>query len=144
MGVGDYRLRIEFWAILGCVALGGLLIELVRRNRLKEKYSLLWFLTSAVLLTLTLKRDWLEVFAQFVGIYYAPSALFLLLVFFMLLILVHFSTVISQLLQDKQRVVQELALLEARVRELESAAQQAPVARLEDQGERKEPASGVR
>lgn len=117
--IGDYRLRIEFWAILGCVALGAVLVELVRRNRLKEKYSLLWFLTSGVLLVLTLKRDWLDVVAQFVGIYYAPSALFLVLVFFMLLILVHFSTVISQLLQDKQRVVQELALMDARLRSLE-------------------------
>lgn len=119
--IGEYRLRIEFWAILGCVVLGAVLVELVRRNRLKEKYSLLWFLTSGVLLVLTLKRDWLDVVARFVGIYYAPSALFLVLVFFMLLILVHFSTVISQLLQDKQRVVQELALLEARLRNIENS-----------------------
>lgn len=116
----DYRLRIEFWAILGCVVLGGLLVELVRRNRLKEKYSLLWFLTAGVLLILTLKRDWLDVVAQFVGIYYAPSALFLVLVFFMLLILVHFSTVISGLIQDKQTLAQEIALLEARIREVEA------------------------
>jgi hypothetical protein len=115
----DYRFRIEFWAILGCVVLFIGLIEMVRRHRLKERYSFLWFLTAGVLLAFTIRRDWLESLARVVGVYYAPSALFLILVFFMLLILIHFSTVISRLLNDKQVLVQNLGLLEERVRELE-------------------------
>lgn len=115
----DYRLRIEFWAILGCVVLFAGLIELVRRHRLKERYSFLWFLTAGVMLIFTLRRDWLEDLAKMVGVYYPPSALFLLLVFFMLLILIHFSTVISRLLNDKQSLVQSMGLLEARMRNLE-------------------------
>ena len=120
----DYRFRIEFWAILGCVVLFIALIELVRRNRLKERYSFLWFMTSGVLLVFTLKRDWLEDLAKLVGVYYPPSALFLLLVFFMLAILMHFSTVISRLLNDKQSIVQSLGILEARVKKLEGELQQ--------------------
>jgi hypothetical protein len=116
----DYRFRIEVWAILGCVVLFFALVELVRRHRLKERYSFLWFLTAGVLLAFTLRRDWLEDLAKMVGVYYPPTALFLLLVFFMLLILVHFSTVISGLLNDKQVIVQQLGLNEARVRELEA------------------------
>ncbi len=120
----EYSDRIEFLAIFGCIVLIFSLIELVRRNRLKEKYALLWFLTSGVLLALALRRDWLDDFAKFVGVYYPPSALFLLLVFFMLLILVHFSTVISSLLSDKQVLVQQIGLLEARVKVLERGAEQ--------------------
>ncbi len=115
----DFRFRIEFWAILGCVVLVIGLIELVRRHRLKEQYSFLWFLTSAVLLAFTLRRDWLEDLARVVGVYYPPTALFLLLVFFMLLILVHFSTVISKLLNDNQTLTQSIAILEARLRTVE-------------------------
>ena len=114
-----YRLRIEIWAILGCVLLFIGLIELVRRNRLKERYSFLWFVTAVVLLVLTLKRNWLEDIARIFGIYYPPTALFLILVFFMLLILIHFSTVISRLLNDKQSLVQSMGLLESRLRHLE-------------------------
>ncbi len=120
----EYSDRIEFLAIFGCIVLIFSLIELVRRNRLKEKYALLWFLTSGVLLALALRRDWLDDFAKLVGVYYPPSALFLLLVFFMLLILVHFSTVISSLLSDKQVLVQQIGLLEARVKVLERGAEQ--------------------
>lgn len=115
-----YQGRIEFWAVFGCIILFVSITELVRRDRLKERYSFLWFLTSGVLLIFTLKRGWLEDLAQVVGVYYPPTALFLLLVFFMLLILVHFSTVISKLLNDKQELVQNMGMLEARVRELES------------------------
>jgi hypothetical protein len=120
--VADYRFRIEFWAVLGCILLFLALIELVRRHRLKERYSFLWFATSGVLLVFALRRDWLEDLAHLVGVYYPPTALFLLLVFFMLLILVHFSTVISGLLGDKQTLSQQLGLLEARVRALEKSA----------------------
>lgn len=119
----DYRFRIEFFAILACSGLFCTVLELVRRNRLKERYSFLWLATSGVLITFVLKREWLDLFAGLVGVYYPPSALFLLLVFFMLLILVHFSTVISKLLNDKQSLTQSLGLLEARVRELESGSE---------------------
>lgn len=115
----SYGFRIEFWSILGCVLLFVALIELVRRHRLKERYSFLWFVTVGVLFIFTLRRDWLEDLARVVGVYYPPTALFLLLVFFMLLILVHFSTVISSLLGDKQTLSQQIGLLEARVRALE-------------------------
>ncbi len=115
----DYRFRIEFWAVLGCIVLFTALMELIRRGRLKERYSLLWFLTAGALLLFTARRDWLENLAQLVGVYYPPTALFLLLVFFMLLILMHFSMEISRLLADKHTLVQNLGILEARVRALE-------------------------
>jgi hypothetical protein len=122
-GLPDYRFRIEFWAVLGCVLLLVALIELVRRHRLKERYSLLWFATAGALLVFAVRRDWLEDLARLVGVYYPPTALFLLLVFFMLLILVHFSTVISGLLGDKQRLAQQIGILESRMRELENRAE---------------------
>lgn len=118
--IADYQFRIEFWAIAGCVGLFLTLIELVRRHKLKEKYSFLWFATAGVLFVFTLKRDWLELLARALGIYYAPTALLLLLVFFLILILIHFSTVISRLLDDKHTMAQKLGILESRVKELEN------------------------
>jgi len=109
--------RVEIVALVACFTLIGAIFELVRRKRIKERYSLLWFFTGVSMLVLTLKRDWLEQFSSMVGIYYAPSSLFLLLSGFMILILIHYSTVLSQLLSQNQRLGQKLALLEA---ELES------------------------
>lgn len=117
--LSDYQGRIEVFSVLGCVVLLFALFELLRRRRLKERYSLLWFVTSFVLLVFTLRRQWLEDLSTLLGVYYPPTALFLILVFFMLIILIHFSTVISELLNDKQILTQSLAILETRVRELE-------------------------
>jgi hypothetical protein len=110
--------RVEVVALVACFSLIGVIFELVRRRKIKERYSLLWFFTGVSMLALTLKRDWLERFSSTVGIYYAPSSLFLLLSGFMILILIHYSTVISQLLSQNQKLGQKLALLEADLEEL--------------------------
>lgn len=111
--------RVEAVALIACFSLMATIFELVRRKKIKERYSLLWFFTGMSMLVLTLKRDWLEEFSSMVGIYYAPSSLFLLLSGFMILILIHYSTVLSQLLSQNQKLGQKLALLEAEVRELQ-------------------------
>jgi hypothetical protein len=111
--------RVEAVALIACFSLMATIFELVRRKKIKERYSLLWFFTGISMLVLTLKRDWLEKFSSMVGIYYAPSSLFLLLSGFMILILIHYSTVLSQLLSQNQKLGQRLALLEAEVRELQ-------------------------
>ncbi len=107
--------RIEVVAVLACVVLMGLVFELVRRHQIKEKYSFLWFITCASLLALTLKRAWLTHLADALGVYYPPTALFLVLSFFMIVILVHFSMVVSKLLTQNQKLAQKIALLEAEV-----------------------------
>jgi hypothetical protein len=90
--------------------------ELIRRRRLQERYALLWILTGGVILVLALWRDGLNRLADLVGISYPPSALFVLGAFFMLTVLLHYSTVISRLSDQNRMLAQKLALLE---RELE-------------------------
>jgi hypothetical protein len=97
------------------------IIELVRRRRLREEYSLLWLATAIVLLVLSLSRPLLDVLAQAIGIFYPPSALFVVAVMFVLLILLHFSTVITRLTQENKEVAQQVALLR---HELKEARQQ--------------------
>ena len=107
--------RIEIFALLACVGLLGLVFELVRRHQIKEKYSFLWILTCVSLFVLTVKRSWLESLSFTIGVYYPPSALFLVLSFFMILILVHYSIVLSKLLMQNQKLAQRLALLETKL-----------------------------
>jgi hypothetical protein len=87
------------------------IIELVRQRRLKEEYSLLWLATAAVLLILSVSRPLLDVMASMVGIFYPPSALFLVAMVFVMFILLHFSTVVTRLAQENKETAQQLALL---------------------------------
>ncbi len=99
------------------------ILELVRQRRLREEYSLLWLATAIVLLVLSLSRPLLDVLATAMGIFYPPSALFVVAVIFVLLILLHFSTVITRLTQENKEIAQQVALLRYEITRL-SARQQ--------------------
>ncbi len=86
-------------------------LELIRRNRLKEKYSLLWLFSSFVLLWFSVSRKSLHLVAGYIGIYYPPSVIFLLGFLFLIIINIHFSTVISRLSDRNKTLAQEVALL---------------------------------
>jgi hypothetical protein len=78
---------------------------------------MLWLLTGIVILILGLWRGLLSTIADSVGIAYPPSALFVLAAFFILLLLLHYSTVISTLADQNRILAQRLALLEHRLEE---------------------------
>jgi hypothetical protein len=86
-------------------------IELIRRNRLKERYALLWLFSSLVLLLFSVSRNLLHFMSQVSGIAYPPSLIFLLGFLFLIVINVHFSTVISKLSDENKTLAQEVALL---------------------------------
>lgn len=86
-------------------------LELVRRRRLSEEYSLLWLGTAVLMLILGLWRDLLHSLAALVGIYDPSNLLFLLAAFFMLFIQLYFSTVITRLTYESKEAAQQIALL---------------------------------
>ena len=111
--------RVEIVMILGSVGLLLIVLELVRRRRLKEEYSLLWLLTAVVLLALSLWRSSLDLIAKLMGVFYPPTALFVVGFGFVLLLLLYFSTIISKLSGENSSLTQRLSILDWRVRQLE-------------------------
>ena len=108
--------RVQWVSILGSAVLLTVVFELVRSRRLQEEYSLLWLFTGAVLLLLSLWRGLLDRMAFLFGIAYPPSALFLVGFGFLLLILLHFSVILSGLSERTKRLAQENALLREEIR----------------------------
>jgi len=96
-------------------------LELVRRRRLKEEYSLLWLATAAVLIILSLSRPTLDTIASTVGIIYPPSALFLVAMVFVLFILLHYSVVLTRLTQENKENAQQLALMRFQIEQMQKA-----------------------
>jgi hypothetical protein len=106
-------LRVSLVAALVSFAFLVVVLDLIRRRRLRERYALLWLLTAGVLIVLSLWRSGLDTLAGLVGISYAPSALFAVAAVFVVVVLLHFSTVISRLSDENAILAQRLALLEA-------------------------------
>ncbi len=113
-------LRVSVAAAIASLLLILVVFELIRSRRLRERYALLWLLTGVVLLVLSLWRGGLNTIAGWFGISgYPPAILFAVGILFILLVLLHYSTVISSLSDQSTILAQRLALLEERFRRLE-------------------------
>jgi hypothetical protein len=107
--------RIQIVGIIGAAVMLLVILELVRRRRLLERYALLWLLAGVVLLGLAIWRGALEELAALVGIASPPNALFFVAFGFVLVLLLHFSVAVSRLTDQTKVLAQRLALLEERV-----------------------------
>lgn len=95
-----------------------IVFELIRRRRLEEEYSLLWLLSGVVILIFSIFPKLLDVISKIMGTYYLTT-LFVVSFLFLLLIVLHFSTVISQLSNKNKELTQELSILDFKFRELD-------------------------
>ncbi len=112
--------RIQIVAIIATGGLFVIVFELVRQRRLMERYALLWLFSTTVLLGLAVWKDLLDEVASAIGIYYAPSALFVVAFGFILVLLLHFSLVISRLADQNKVLAQHVGRLQERVATLEA------------------------
>lgn len=97
------------------VSLGVILvvIEMVRRRRLREEYSVLWLATSVVMMLLILRYDWLVWLTHFTGAKVPTTILFIGSIIFLVLVAVQFSVKLSKMTDQIKNLAQENALLRA-------------------------------
>jgi hypothetical protein len=107
--------RVSVFAAIASLVLLLVILELIRSRRLQERYALLWLVTGGVMLVLAVWRDALGLLADLVGIAYPPSALFVLASLFILVVLLHYSTVLSRLSDENKILAQRMGLLEERL-----------------------------
>lgn len=110
--------RSIIFALVASVGALVLVLEMVRRQTLREEYSLLWLGTAFVMIIVSTWRDLLHGLSDLVGIAYPPNLLFLLASLFTLLLLLYFSTVITRLTQENKKIAQEVALLRHQIERL--------------------------
>jgi hypothetical protein len=108
--------RVSVVATIAAVLLLLVIFELIRSRRLQERYALLWLLPGGVLLVLSAWRGGLNTIAGWFGVTgYPPAVLFAVGTLFILVVLLHYSTVISKLSDQNTILAQRLALLETRL-----------------------------
>jgi len=103
--------KLRAIAVGGSVVVFVFVIELVRRRRLKEEYSLLWILTAVALIVLSIWNQLLNDVSDLIGAAAPQSTLFFFGLMFVVLVLLHFSVRISALERRVTALVQELGIL---------------------------------
>ncbi len=101
--------------IITAVALanGLFVLELLRKRKLTESYSLLWLLVIAAILFATWMERFLLSVTKVFGAIVPVSALTLLSLVFILMMLIFFSMKISKLEWKVKELAQQVALREA-------------------------------
>lgn len=90
------------------------IVELVRRRRLREEYSVLWILTGIAILVLALSYELLERITEVIGAGLPTSTLFFFALIFLILVSLQFSVKVSDLSNQVKTLAQRIALLEVR------------------------------
>jgi Uncharacterized conserved protein (DUF2304) len=113
--------RISIAASIASALLILVVLELIRGRRLKERYALLWLATGLILLVLSAWRGGLNTIAGWLGVgTYPPAILFAAATLFIILVLLHYSTVLSRLTDENVLLAQRLGLLDERLRRMEA------------------------
>jgi hypothetical protein len=105
------------------VALLALVVELVRRRKLTEEYSFIWIAGALGLLALSIWRGIIDTVASWLGIFYPPAILLMVLILFAFVVSLYFSVVISRQREQIERLVQDVAILDAEQRRLARAVE---------------------
>lgn len=113
--------EIQFAAQLPSIAFAVivflLVFEMVRRRHLHERYAILWLAAALALIVLAAWTQLLEFISRAVGIKTPSNAFFVIAFAFLLLLLLHFSAVVSRLADETRVLAQRVALLERKRRE---------------------------
>lgn len=103
--------RLDVFILVVALLNVGLMIELVRRRQLREKYALLWMSVGVGGIILGLGRTLVDRLARALGVSYGPSFVFLGAILFLLLVCMHLSWEVSRLEERTRILAEEMALL---------------------------------
>ena len=111
-------LKQQLFALLVCISVFLFTLDMVRRKKLREEYSVLWLLTSVAMFALVFKYEWLVHLTELIGAVVPTTTLFIGSLIFLTLIAVQFSIKISRLTDQMKNLTQENAILAHEVKKL--------------------------
>jgi len=112
MIINIYLLSIIFSVIFLVIV-----VELVRKNKLSEKYSLLWILFGLAILLLSVSPVFIEKISTLINIKYAPSVLFVFGLLFLIVYSLQITIVLSKQSKRIIRLTQEITLIKGKIGE---------------------------
>ena len=107
-------------AALIAIAFMGMILELIRRHRLQERYSVIWLFAGLGMLAFAAFPALLEVVADVMGVRDTNVALFSIVLLLLLGLSLNFSVIVSRQGEQITRLAQERAL--ERAKESDGAA----------------------
>jgi hypothetical protein len=115
-------------AVVGAVLVLGLMVELLRRRQLREKYAALWLLVGLGVLVLVVAPGLLTWVSEALGFEVPSNFLFFIALTLLLTVTVHLSWELSRVEEETRELAEEVALIKLRLDEETPSDAQRPVA----------------
>lgn len=112
---------LQTLVIAGVIIYYLLLFFLLKRGSLNLKYTILWIASGAVMLLVAAFPQFLNWFAHTIGVYEPTNALFAIVFFCVIIILMSLTSIVSKQNEKNKRLVQSMAMMEKRIRILENS-----------------------
>jgi hypothetical protein len=107
---------VQIVALIVTAVLLALVLELVRRRLLVERYALLWMVVAVTLLVLALWTDLLNWASELLGFQVPANFLFVAAFGVIFVLLLHFSVATSRLSEETKILAQQVARLDSELR----------------------------
>ena len=111
-------LQQKIFAISISILIFIVIIDLVRRRKLREEFSWLWLLTGAVTILLAVWYDLVQFITEVIGAVLPTTTLFLFSAIFFMVINLYYATKISNLHDHVKDLSQHIAILQTEVKRL--------------------------
>lgn len=108
------------FAIIFAILLILFIINLVRKSKLDEKYSILWLFASFVILIVSIFPNIITKIANKFDVFYPPTLMLLFAILVLGAYTVHISVVITKQNKMIVKLTQELGILKERINEKEN------------------------
>ena len=118
-------LELQIWMLLGAAAYLLLIFWMLKTHRLNVRYSLVWLLFGLALVLFAAVPYVVFVLRDIFDIQMPSNLVFAMVIGFVLLISLSISAAITDFAERIKRLTQTVAILEKRVRQLESRLDQA-------------------
>lgn len=102
-------------AFLLALAIVGLVAEMLRRKKLREKYAIWWLVVGVATLVLAAFPQLLVVVAQVLGVQLPSNLLFILSILMLLGVCLHLSWEISVVEEETRALAEEVAILRIQI-----------------------------
>jgi len=107
--------EIQIIAFFAALLMLVCILELIRRRKLKERFSILWLFSAIILIVFSLWGKLLEILAKLMGIYYPPLVLIPIIMFIAVVLFIYFSIIVSDQSEKIKTLAQKIALLEQKI-----------------------------
>jgi hypothetical protein len=95
------------------------IFELVRRRKLREDLSLGWLLIGFALILSSFADQVIDPLAFALGIHYPPALAFVIVALLLIIVMLYFSIVVSDLKSRNKELSQKIALMEYKLLRLQ-------------------------